>query len=321
MESENNRPDELSGTGLLHVCDETKRWRPALRILTFAFALLFFGSIARASEGQITIAGTQRTYVLLGEKPGSPRPLIVALHGNMGTGAQYARYGQWGELAKRQGIAVVLPDGLNRAWADGRPAGQFRGRDPIAGTDDVGFLSALIARLISQGIATPNRIYIAGASNGGNMSFRMLCERADLFAGAAIVITVMAEAIAKECRPSRPVPLLMINGSDDRFALVKASPGTSLGLEGTLAFWARHNGCAGVRARRSLPDRDPQDRSTVIATDYACPSHGEIISYLVQGGGHQSPSIAGQAILEGVLGRRNRDIEAADEIWEFFRRH
>lgn len=281
--------------------------------------LLAIASSAKAQGERINIQGVERTYLLVGQKKQARLPLILALHGNRGSGAQFARYAGWDELARQENILVALPDGLNRAWADGRPQAQFRGKPPPPGTDDVAFLAALVAHLVQQGYADPTRVYITGVSNGGIMTYRMLCERADLFAGAAPIIANFPDAVARACRPSRRVPLLVMNGTADRFAPFASQSGLTLGHEDALAFWRRHNGCGEIDARRTLPDRDPTDGSTVAVTSYACPANARVLSYVIAGGGHQFPSIAKAPVLENLLGPRNRDIEGSRTLWDFFR--
>ncbi|MBX9618820.1 MAG: prolyl oligopeptidase family serine peptidase [Hyphomicrobiales bacterium] len=282
--------------------------------------LLAIASSARAQGERINVQGFERTYLLLGQKKPGRLPLILALHGNRGSGAQFARYAGWDELVRQENILVALPDGLNRAWADGRPQAQFRGKSPPPGTDDVAFLTALIAHLVEQGYADPARVYITGVSNGGIMAYRMLCERADLFAGAAPIIANFPDAMARACRPSRIVPLLVMNGTADRFAPFASQPGVTLGHEDAVAFWRGRNGCGEIDARRTLPDRDPTDGSTVAVTSYACPANARVLSYVIAGGGHQFPSIAKAPVLENLLGPRNRDIEGSRTLWDFFRR-
>lgn len=261
----------------------------------------------------------KRSYELLGAKPGQPRPLILALHGNLGTGAQFATYAGWAQFAAANDVVVALPDGLNRAWADGRAKDEVKGKSSPAGTDDVAFLGALVEHLVAAKIADRRRIYATGISNGGMMVYRLLCERADLFAAGAAVVAVMTDGAVARCAPDRPVPMLIMNGTVDRF-LPWARDRTYVGTEATVAHFAKLNRCAGQGDRRTLPDLDAADGSVVIRIDYRCPPASDVVLYRVEGGGHQWPSRASRSWIDRFLGPRNRDIEAADEIWQFFKR-
>jgi polyhydroxybutyrate depolymerase len=96
-----------------------------------------------ATAETITINNAKRTFsARLADM--KPAPLVIVLHGNTQTGADMASRTSWPAVAKREHFTVVFPDGLNRAWADARPAEMRAGRTPPAGTDDVAFIVKLV---------------------------------------------------------------------------------------------------------------------------------------------------------------------------------
>jgi len=119
--------------------------------------------------------------------------------------------------------------GIRKQWNDGREA-------RAADIDDVGFLHRLVTALVGRGIADPKQIYIAGVSNGGMMTFRMLCEASELFAGAATVIANMPARIGASCAPRKPMPVVMFNGTAD--PLVPYDGGGVGFLGGRGSVWA-----------------------------------------------------------------------------------
>ncbi len=279
----------------------------------------------------IDIDGTARTFKIL--RPDTrPTPLVIVLHGNTQTGADIASRTAWPELARRERFTVVFPDGLNRAWADFRPNANRAGRAPPVGTDDIAFLARLIETLITEGTADPKRIYITGVSNGGAMTMTMICARAELFAAAASVIINLTDESANACHPSRPVPLLMMNGTADPLIPYQGGRGTSRfavpgfwSTQKTFDFWRRANGCeswdAGVE---DLRDRDPTDQTTVTRITSRCPQGRDVELYRVNGGGHRMPGAASDArfprIVDMMFGPQNHDIDGAEAIWAFFAR-
>ena len=100
---------------------------------------------------------------------GGPRPTVIVLHGALGSGAGTARTAGFAEAAARRNFTAVFPDGLDRQWNDGRMDGHN-------GPDDIGFIRALVRRLVADGVADPHRVYLAGISNGGMMSFALACK-------------------------------------------------------------------------------------------------------------------------------------------------
>lgn len=300
-----------------------------IRVFALVGALAFGAGPALAER--IDIDGVTRTFTAqLADK--RPAPLVIALHGNTQTGEDMASRTSWPGIARREHFGVVFPDGLNRAWADFRPNANRAGRTPPEGTDDVAFVARLVEKFIADGTADPTRIYITGVSNGGAMTMTMICARADLFAAAASVIINLTDESANACHPSRPVPLLMMNGTADPLIPYQGGRGTSRfavpgfwSTQMTLDFWRRANGCEATDAGAvDLSDRDLTDRSTVTRISSRCPQGRDIVLYRINDGGHRMPGAFPDArfprMVDMLFGPQNRDIDGAETIWAFFRK-
>jgi polyhydroxybutyrate depolymerase len=284
-----------------------------------------------ALADSIDINGVARSYIA--QLPGNkPAPLVIVLHGNTQTGADMAARTSWPKVARREQFGVLFPDGLNRAWADLRPNSNRAGRAPPEGTDDIGFIVALIEKFIADGTADPGRIYITGLSNGGAMTMTMVCARAELFAAAATAIFNLTDDMANACHPSKPVPMLMINGTADPLIPYAGGRSTSRfavpgfwSTERTFAFWRHINGCDAQDAvATDLDHRDSSDPTTVTRIDSRCPKGADVVLYRINKGGHRLPGpfpdMRFPRIVNMLLGPQNRDIDGAETIWEFFRR-
>jgi polyhydroxybutyrate depolymerase len=290
------------------------RSRHLLRLVTIAAIACWAGA---APAETIAVDGVARRFSA--EFPDQrPAPLVIVLHGNTQTGAEH--------------FGLVFPDGLNRAWADLRPDANRALRAPPKGTDDVAFIVKLIEKYIADGSADPKRIYITGVSNGGAMTMTLACARADLFAAAASVIINFTDDLANACHPSRPVPMLMMNGTADPLVPYLGGRGTSRfavsgfwSTERTLAFWRRVNGCEEQDATAAdLEDRDITDHSTVTQISSNCPHGRDVVLYRINDGGHRMPGISPDARLPRMvnyfLGPQNHDIDGAETIWAFFKK-
>jgi polyhydroxybutyrate depolymerase len=284
-----------------------------------------------ALSDTIAINGVTRTFIAQ-LADAKPAPLVIILHGNTQTGADMASRTSWPAMAKRERFGVLFPDGLNRAWADYRPNANRAGRAAPKGTDDVAFIVALIEKFVADGSADPKRIFITGVSNGGAMTMTLVCARAELFAAAASVIMNLTDESAAACHPSRPVPMLMMNGTADPLIPYEGGRGTSrFAVAGfwstakTLDFWRRVNGCETENADVSeLDDRDRSDQSTVTRISSRCPLGHDVVLYRVNHGGHRMPGAFADArfprLVNAFLGPQNRDIDGAERIWAFFRK-
>lgn len=241
-----------------------------------------------------------------------PRPLVVALHRFTETGPAMARMTGFNAIADREGFYVVYPDGYRRSF-------NFVGDERA---DDVGFLAALIEELAGAFAIDRERVYLTGASNGGFLAYRVACERPELFAAMAPVMSIMARAVAEGCAPARPTPLLIIHGDGDPIVpidstRITAGPGRSIDVLSTVEtvrFWASANGCRPEPDVETLP-------GPVVREIYPDGREGsEVIYYRVGGGGHTWPG--GVERFPGfIVGERSDALDASEAIWEFFKRH
>ena len=200
--------------------------------------------------------GRQRTYHLYVPtslpKQGSV-PLIVALHGGVGSGQQFEANSGFDGLAEANRFLVVYPDGVlvgSRLMPNGRVwnGGACCGSAVKDNVDDVGFLTLLIDHLAASYAVDPAMTFAAGHSNGGIMSYRLACERQDKVAAIGVQAGWMA---IDSCSPARPVSTLHIHGSADQNAPFNGGRGASSisgtdarGALDTVGVMARANGCS-----------------------------------------------------------------------------
>jgi len=215
-----------------------------------------------------------------------PHRRILVLHGQTSTAAWTAENSGFAEAALAHRFTAVFPQGIRKQWNDGREA-------QAAGVDDVGFLHRLVTALVGAALPIRRRIYIAGVSNGGMMTFRMLCESSELFAGAATVIANMPTRIGARCAPRKPVPVVMFNGTNDPLVPYDGGGVGFLGGRGsvwateeTAEFMADVNACEAVRAL-PLPIGS---RVQVTRLEWTlCRTGSSVTLYRMDGAGHQVP--------------------------------
>jgi polyhydroxybutyrate depolymerase len=304
------------------------RYRLPLALLMMAALVQPASALPPSPQAKISVDGVIRDYRMF-RPPGTfgkALPLVVMLHGAMGTAVQIEEYVGLTTVAAREGFAVLYPQGIGRGWNDARE-GKSRLAPNASSADDVKFLKSLTNELVAKGLVDPKRIYISGLSNGGFMAMRMACEAPERFAAFAPMMASAPLSAATACRPKRPLPVLLINGTNDglvKFSAPDAAKQGNFGAVELAAFWGQRNGCKGF-ADEALPDLDPKDNSTVSARRYTgCPATGEVELLTIAGGGHQPPSrstVRDYPLLSRMLGVRNHDIDTAETLWAFFKRH
>ncbi len=201
----------------------------------------------------------ERTRTFGGDRPvelqvpaalddGASYPLVVALHGYSITGyIQQAYLGLRG-LTETGRAFVIAPTG----YYDSRDKPYWNADEACcdydrAGPDDVGFLATLIDDIAREWPIDRGAVFAIGQGNGGNMAYRLACDRAD--AVTAIVVVAGGAAIdPAACAPSRPVSVLHLHGTADlEFAYegggpFQMAPGAPGAVE-SVTRWAGHDGC------------------------------------------------------------------------------
>ena len=277
-------------------------------------------TLAAPISESLKSGGDLRNYWLVrpeGLEKTKPAPLLMVLHGSAGSGEDMMTVTQRGfeRLADKEKFVVVYPDALERRWND------------QGGTvDDVGFLLAIVDKLVADGLVDKNRIYVAGISNGGMMAQRLACEQADRIAGIATVAGGLPEPLQATCKPARALPVLVIQGTED--PIVPWSGGAVAGFEDfgkvlsareTAKFWAANNRCGDGGVIAAEPDRDPKDGTRVKMEVFAsCPAGAAVKLAAVEGGGHTWPG-GYQYLPERFIGRTSQDVDANMLIWDFFK--
>ncbi|WP_168201512.1 alpha/beta hydrolase family esterase [Phreatobacter aquaticus] len=278
---------------------------------------------AQTSTASFQTADGNRTMLVTDHGRGRPAPLVIVLHDALGSSELVRRSMTWDAIAARDGLIVAYPQGLRQVWNDARPDGAIVASGARA--DDIAFLRRLVGDLVAQGKVDRRRVYVAGVGQGGRLVYRLACDAGDVFGAAAALLATLPASLVRDCRGA-PVPLMIMAGTEDPLSPWGGNPGrqggegATLSSEATFAFFRERHSCRGAEGR-AVPDRTAEDGSKVVVMEGAgC--RVSLRLYHIEGGGHRVPGLVEQPPLSlrgPALGRQNRDIDAAEEIWAFFR--
>jgi poly(3-hydroxybutyrate) depolymerase len=181
--------------------------------------------------------GNSRDYIVHVPESASgnqPVPVLFFLHGTNQTGnGFFTNPDQWTAKADAEGFIVVYPTALLHChtdpvmgvrtvtkWANG-DLGETDidlGGLPLctgqALADDMSFFDEMVSTIKNDYNVDENRIYLAGFSNGAQMALRLIAERSDVFAAAAVhagnYSLFLSTAVA-----NNPKPISLTLGAND----------------------------------------------------------------------------------------------------------
>lgn len=275
---------------------------------------------------ELVAGGEERWYdrVVPSGYDGAPTPLVVDLHGYLSGAETQAAISGWGALAEQEGFVVATPQGNGEL-----PYWNAVPHDDLP--DDVAFVAAVVDDVAALVCVDPDRVYVDGFSNGAFLASLVACELADRVAAVGAVAGLL---VPEGCAPARPVPVLAVHGTADRYVPVDGGRGPALdtlewdadstrAFEGlafadvtaTAARWAELDGC----------DAEPTTTAVspaVTAVTYGgCDDGAAVELDLVEGGGHTWPASAFSHASEAILGPTTDDIDATTRLWSFFEEH
>ena len=291
----------------------------ALNLLFFILLTASTHAWAQQKNEQITVDGLKRefiTYVPAGSTDYGKMPVIISLHGRLGTADRQMKFANFKPIADREKVIIVCPQGIDRSWNDGRetPAN-------TKGINDVKFIDQLISYIIDIYNADASRIYVTGMSNGGFMTSRLACELNSRIAAIAVVAASMDKDMSYQ--PTKPMPAMYIQGTKDPLVpyagglMRKGAKGAIYGHEDILKKWAVADNCDNKPEITTLPVK-VDDGTSVTKEEYSCPNGLKVIGFTVVDGGHTWPG-GSQYLPKFIIGPRSKNINACEEIWKFFK--
>ena len=232
-----------------------------------------------------------KVYEPTSYQKGTPMPVVILLHGFGASGGLQEALFQIKPQAEARGFLYAHPDGTvgadsKRFWNATDACCDF-GNTKV---DDVAYLSGLVTEISSRWTVDPKRVYFMGHSNGGFMSFRMACDRADMIAGIVSLAGAMTSDLSK-CQPSAPVSVLHIHGTADDMVAFQGA--TSMGVTTpsaatSIGDWATFDGCGATPMALANRDVDTQlaGDETSVSDWTGCKANTDVQLWTIAGGGH-----------------------------------
>ncbi|NQT95569.1 MAG: hypothetical protein HQ572_03880, partial [Candidatus Omnitrophica bacterium] len=260
-------------------------------------------------------------------------PVVLVFHGGGGDPETIRYTSGMDQVADRENFIVVYPAGTNSRlflkdrlllWNDGR---QYQ-NGSYSKVDDMGFVVTLLDDLAELFNVDRKRIYACGYSNGAQFTYRLAKRLSGKIAAVAMVAGQRPVKDDFDPLPTRPISIMQFSGLQDMVAPYSGGSGpkeskiiaVSPSVRKAIKSWVAFNECPEEpievkRVGKALMNR------------YG-PGHNrtEVILWTLEDGGHTWPGgkVVPSARILGLdekIGNVNRDINASDLMWEFFKSH
>ena len=267
-----------------------------------------------SSTQKLTVGGMDRTYRLYVPSSlsfSSKVPLVVMMHGALGSGRQAEREYGWDEEADSGHFVVAYPDGYHRTWNAGSCCGPAQQKH----VDDVGFIKKMVSTLSSQMPIDQSRIYGTGISNGGLMAYQMACAT-DIFAA----IGPDSSTMLRSCTSPNPTSVLHIHGTADHTIPLDGGHGKRT----KSADWPPvSRGISIMRSVDKCQSATSSTSSSVTKSVAQCADNRTVELITIAGAGHQWPGGKTDNPLEKKMGldEPSTALNATATFWAFFKAH
>ncbi len=321
----------LINCNLLKIFDEYDWF--AMKIIVLL--LLSFNTICLFSQYNVKDSllhqDKQRLYILHipPDYDGSKKvPMLIFLHGGGGNFLSAQGFTRFNPVSNKNGFITAYPQAYYESapnsfiWADGRNTSADK-----AGIDDVGFIGKMTDTILAGYNVDRKKIYLCGFSNGSFLTQRIAFEDNKRYAAMAALGGTLDSNLLQNANPGRAIPMMYVFGMEDPFVpfeggLVSGVPGVPVtGIESAVKYWAENNRCKTELDSVRLPDITPKDNSTITVFEYTdCGCNSDVKYYKIYGAGHTWPGVENESY-EEIAGETNEDINAGEELWNFFNKY
>lgn len=280
--------------------------------LNTAFAQGIDGKF-KENEESMLLDNVKRTFIVHEPLPSvGQRSLVFILHGNGGSGALMKTVTGFNDIADKNNMIVVYPDGYDQAWNDGRSTVR------VKHIDDVKFFKTMTENLIKKYDINPAKVYVAGLSNGAMMALRLSCE-SDIFKGVAAISASMPQDMINRCS-NKPIsrlmmvgnkdPIIPYNGGEIQSFGKRGQAGQVLGLAASMQYFKKLN---------SITDTPIVHTERGIVRTLYNHQNIQLQGYEIDGGGHTWGSSLSRLPETVVGGLPPVYVNASQIVWNFFK--
>ena len=305
------------------------RYSLIMKILLLVFLTLFSEScsLAQIKDNKfdsriIKIEFKDRYYGFFANKycqeKNAKCPLVFAFHGGGGEALKLDNTSDLVKLADNKNVIIIYPNASNKHWNDGRP-------EVNPDIDDLEFIDSVLADINRKYSFDKKRICATGISNGGLFSFRLACDRSEIFSAVIPIAANLGVEKSKKCSPKKALsilhimgdqdPIVPFSGGDIKGPLGLKKLGKVLSARETHEFWKKQFACSSQTSSNHKSEK--KDGTTLEEIKISkCKDNVQFSQVIVHGGGHTWPG--GNPILsERLVGKTSSNYIASMGLIDF----
>lgn len=294
-------------------------------ILSTFISSVVFPQTGTTLSGSFTSGGKIRTYTYyvpdIYYTASDAVPLVFNLHGLSGSSVKQETYEDFRTIADTANFIIVHAEGLNQSPIPTFSVPGWGSMSTVAaGAADIAFIMSLLDTMESKYTIDANKVYSAGYSQGGFLSYNLACQQNARFAAIASSCASLSKDNMAASNIVHPTPVMEIHGTTDN-TIAYTGNSTYLHVDSLIKHWVCVNNCNDTPVIDTLTDASTTDNCIPYHYVYSGGTDGSTVElYKIIGGGHQVPSDSITANAYGI-GNRNMDFKASKVIWEFFRKY
>lgn len=247
------------------------------------------------------------------EKKEQVFPLVFNFHGGGMTMTEQMFYSKMNDAADKHHFIVVYPQGIKQDWNVGFDMSYQKG------TDDVGFISALLEKLVKDHRIDTAKVYATGFSRGGFFCQRLAAELPQKFAAIASVGGTLPDSVAHFHKSKIPVGVMIVHGTSDDIVNYAGKPNAYRSATAAFDYWKVHNRLQVLKEAKRAINSISNDSTSVEIVEISGKDVSISLVTIVDGG-HTWPG-SHPFNIGFPLGKTTREININDIMWKFFARH
>lgn len=283
-----------------------------MKTVILALCLLAVEARAQLVSDSILIEGHYRKFHYVPPAENTVvTNLLFLLHGSGGNGRDMLKPAAGLQaMSATEQLLLVFPDGYLHFWNECRK--KSNAVTNLENINEEEFFRKMIDFFHRRYNVHENRVFVAGFSGGGHMSYKLALTMPRRFRAIGAIVANLPDSASSDCLSAGIArPVIIINGTADgtnpynggEMFVNNASFGIVRSTDQTFRYWASLANYKGEPKHRFLPDKDTTDSQQLETYQFKQKGKPEIIMYKVVNGKHEYPA----------------GLDAYVTIWKFFR--